>query len=281
MDGTGPVGEPVVAVTFESDLRTAYGAGVDAWAEDATILYGPLAHALVAQVPVDVAGRLVLDVGAGTGVVSRPLVDAGATVVAVDLTHGMLLRDRAHRPPSSAGDVLGLPFRTGTFDVSVAAFVLNHVHDPASALAELRRVAIPGGWIVANAFSVRDRLAVKEVIDAAVIRRGWSAPAWYRSLQEQTMPLVGTAEAMRASAVAAGLAAVRAEEHDVAIGIVDPDQLVRYRLGMPQFVPFLQSLDDHERRAVFRDALEEVRTVSPDGAAVAPAVVSLVARAPE
>jgi ubiquinone/menaquinone biosynthesis C-methylase UbiE len=271
----------VVGVTFEADLRAAYGAGVDAWADDASILYGPLAEALAAQVPVSLAGRLVLDAGAGTGVAARPLAEAGARVVAVDLTHAMLRRDRAHRPPSTAGDVLGLPFRDGTFDVSVAAFVLNHVHDPAAALAELRRVSIAGGWIVANAFSVRDRLAVKDAIDECVIRRGWSAPGWYRSLQDQTMPLVGSADAMHASAVAAGLTAVRAEEHDVPIGIVEPGQLARYRLGMPQFGPFLKSLDSAERQAVFREALEAVRTVSPDGAAVAPAVVSLVARVPE
>lgn len=271
----------MVVVTFGTALRTAYGAGVDAWADDASILYGPLAKALVDQIPVDVADRLVLDVGAGTGVASRCLVEAGAQVVGVDLTHAMLRRDRSTRPPSTAGDVLALPFRGRAVDVSVAAFVLNHVHDPSAALAELRRVSVAGGWIVANAFSVRDRLVVKDAIDDAVIRRGWSAPRWYRSLQEQTMPLVGTVDAMHASATAAGLTDVTAEERNVVIRNVSADELVRYRLGMPQFSQFLESLGAAERRDVFHEARQAVHSAQPEGAPVAPAVVTVVARVAE
>ena len=57
--------------------RQGYEGAASAWADGAELVYGPLADALLARAPA-LAGRVVLDVGAGTGAVSRRLVTAGS-----------------------------------------------------------------------------------------------------------------------------------------------------------------------------------------------------------
>jgi SAM-dependent methyltransferase len=50
----------------------------------------------------------------------------------------------------TAGDVRRLPFPDGSFDVAHAHQVLQHLADPAAALAEMRRVCRPGGLVAAR-----------------------------------------------------------------------------------------------------------------------------------
>jgi SAM-dependent methyltransferase len=49
-------------------------------------------------------------------------------------------------PGGVALDVTGLPFGDETFDAVVCNHVLEHVHDDAAAMGEIRRVLRPGGW---------------------------------------------------------------------------------------------------------------------------------------
>ncbi|SCG42667.1 class I SAM-dependent methyltransferase [Micromonospora humi] len=95
------------------------------------------------------AGRRVIDVGTGPGTVAAAALARGARVVAVDAEPGMLAA--ARRTATGAGLVGGalprLPFPDARFDAAVANFVLNHVGDPAAALAELRRLVRPGGRV--------------------------------------------------------------------------------------------------------------------------------------
>ena len=49
------------------------------------------------------------------------------------------------------GDAAALPFATGTFDFVLMIEVLQHLPDPARALAEARRVLAPGGVLVLTA----------------------------------------------------------------------------------------------------------------------------------
>ena len=41
-----------------------------------------------------------------------------------------------------------LPFADASFDLVIAAHVLEHLPEPVAALAEMRRVLRPGGWVV-------------------------------------------------------------------------------------------------------------------------------------
>lgn len=98
------------------------------------------------------AGALVLDVGAGTGDLSRELARQGAAHVAgVDFAPAMLLRARVKAGDEPAGvswllgDGLALPFRDETFDAVTNAFLLRNLADLSVGLAEMARVLKPGG----------------------------------------------------------------------------------------------------------------------------------------
>jgi 2-polyprenyl-6-hydroxyphenyl methylase/3-demethylubiquinone-9 3-methyltransferase len=96
----------------------------------------------------DLGGRLVLDAGCGGGLVARELAAAGAEVVGVDRSLGSLgVARRAVGSPfrPAQGRLERLPFASGSFDVVVAADVLEHLPDLPAAVAELARVLAPGG----------------------------------------------------------------------------------------------------------------------------------------
>ncbi|SBT42052.1 class I SAM-dependent methyltransferase [Micromonospora auratinigra] len=95
------------------------------------------------------AGRRLLDAGTGTGTVAAAALARGARVVAVDADAGMLAEARRTAPGARVQQAAlpRLPHPAGVFDAVVANFVLNHVADPAAALAELRRVIRPGGRV--------------------------------------------------------------------------------------------------------------------------------------
>lgn len=85
--------------------------------------------------------RSVLDLGAGTGRLARPLLDRGLNVTGVDLARRMLEVavgkgvDRV-----VVGDACYLPFRSATFDAVLAVRMMHLVEDVAILLAEARRV---------------------------------------------------------------------------------------------------------------------------------------------
>src|SRR5205085_6330443 len=89
-------------------------------------MYEPLARSLVAAAPVPLAGSLVLDLGAGTGVAGRAALAIGARrVVGADLSEGMLRHGRGETPVLA--DAVALPFRDCRFDAVPAACCLKHL----------------------------------------------------------------------------------------------------------------------------------------------------------
>ncbi len=100
-------------------------------------------------------GERVLDLAAGTGTSSVPFAAAGATVVPVDFSLGMLRVGRRRHPglPFVAGDGMRLPFADGVFDAATISFGLRNIHDRTRGLAELHRVLRPGGRLVVCEFS--------------------------------------------------------------------------------------------------------------------------------
>jgi hypothetical protein len=117
---------------------------------------------------------------------------------------------------------------------------------PSDGLAELIRVTRPGGAVLATVFSTASGSQARDQIDALAQEAGWQVPGWYADLKTNAIPVLGSAEAMRAAAEAAGLARVVVEERPVDVGVTTPAQLVRYRLGQPAFATWLDGIGPRE-----------------------------------
>ena len=88
-------------------------------------------------------GKLVLDLGAGPGTLSRVVARAGGVPVLADASRKML----ANAPEFDRVQCVfeGLPFRPGTFGAAVAAFSIRDARDLETALGEIREAVRPGG----------------------------------------------------------------------------------------------------------------------------------------
>ncbi len=96
-------------------------------------------------------GQLLLDVGCGPGAYHAALASAGARVVGVDASRGMLREVLAQAPTAAAAaqaDAQRLPLRNALFDRVMANHMLYHVPDQPAALRELRRVLKPSGRVI-------------------------------------------------------------------------------------------------------------------------------------
>ena len=118
---------------------------------------GNLLPAIEARVPL--AGARVVEVGAGTGRLTRLLVDAGADVRAFEREEPMLevAREHVRGARLELADARALPIADSVADVFVAGWVFGHLRlwmpdgwqaEIAAALEEARRVIVPGGHVV-------------------------------------------------------------------------------------------------------------------------------------
>lgn len=93
-------------------------------------------------------GRI-LDAGCGTGLNLRHL-PAGSVGIDINPRNIAILRRRLPDHEIVEGDIENLPFSSGSFGAVVCTEVLEHVPQPASAIAEIRRVLRPGGIVIGS-----------------------------------------------------------------------------------------------------------------------------------
>ena len=75
-----------------SHRAAAYDGVARSWAVGPSRVYDRLADAIVACYPESVVGQHVLDIGAGTGAISRAVIHAGGRCVGVDASDDMVER---------------------------------------------------------------------------------------------------------------------------------------------------------------------------------------------
>jgi ubiquinone/menaquinone biosynthesis C-methylase UbiE len=105
----------------------------------------------------------ILDIGCGTGAMSRKLSAYGAVVSADFSPLALDFSKRRGLTELCAADAMRLPFRDGAFDVIVALDILEHLPDDQAALAEFQRVLKPGGRVIATVPAYRSLWSAHDV----------------------------------------------------------------------------------------------------------------------
>jgi ubiquinone/menaquinone biosynthesis C-methylase UbiE len=159
---------------------------VEAWEEVATSDAFQRLRDRICELAEPAAEDRVVDLGAGTGLLTLALAPTVAEVVAVDISPGMLERLRARGEVDAVrnvvpmiADLRRLPLDDASATLVVSNYAFHHLDDAAKelALAEARRVLEPGGRLVVcdMMFSLslepRDRRLIAQKL-AALARRG-------------------------------------------------------------------------------------------------------------
>jgi ubiquinone/menaquinone biosynthesis C-methylase UbiE len=148
-------------------------------------------------------GKTVVDLGAGTGKLTRALADAGARVVAVEPLEEMrsMLERVVPEAQAVAGTAEDMPLDESSADAVTVAQAF-HWFDHELALAEIHRVLRPGGWLaliwntrdLADPFQKRldELLAAPRGGAPRQIERGWRATVdaspLFGELEERVFP---------------------------------------------------------------------------------------------
>jgi SAM-dependent methyltransferase len=120
-------------------------------------------------------GRRWLDIGCGTGALSRIILDRAApqAVLGIDPSEGFVAHARHlvsdGRAGFETGNAQALPVDDASFDVAAAGLVINFVPDMGKAAAEMRRVLRHGGTAAAYVWDYADAMQMmRHFWDAAV-----------------------------------------------------------------------------------------------------------------
>ena len=124
------------------------------------------------------AGRRVLDVGCGGGLLSESLARAGAQVTGIDLAPGMVEVARLH----AAEGGLASDYRVasaeelaqagpGQFDVVTCMEMLEHVPDPAAMTATLARLLAPGAALFVSTLNRNLKSFLLAIVGAEYVLR--------------------------------------------------------------------------------------------------------------
>lgn len=201
-----------------------------------------------------------LDLGAGTGEVTRRLAARVRSVTGVDLARRALAL--AHTAAGSGavylvqGDSEQLPFRAGSFSLIVASFAL-HVTLPRRSLPAMRRVLLSGGRLIIQEWGPADplHLALDDLLADYVSDAPPSALAALRAALADLPPLWGDAlqdvDDYAEWLGAAGFAVEHAAETaPVQIALPSAEIYLRLLLARPDRRAEVQALDAGRRVAL-------------------------------
>lgn len=165
-----------------------------------------------------------LDVGCGTGAFTELILDtvSPARVSAVDAAQAQVEYACRHpvgqRAEFQIADARSLPFSDDTFDVVVAALVLNFIIGQSQALAEMCRVGRPGATIAACVWDY-----ASDRSPGSLLRTG------LRAIDIELEEVPGTADcgldALRSLFERAGLHEIATRTIDVALSFASFDEL--------------------------------------------------------
>jgi len=139
-------------------------------------------------------GWVVLEVAAGTGVITLRMAAKAKKVYAVDITPEMIARAGQKANAQGIGniafsvdDAYALPFSDGMFDAAVCANALHNMRQPGRALSEMRRVLKPRGLLITPTLCHGQNLK-SQVISRLMALTGF--PAYQRFTQARLARLI-------------------------------------------------------------------------------------------
>ena len=120
----------------------------------------------------------VLDVGCGGGILSEAMARSGARVIGIDLSQAVLDVAELHALEGKlaieyraiAAEELAAA-RPGSFDLVTCMEMLEHVPDPAKALAALASLVKPGGHVIVSTLNRKPLAFALAIIGAEYIAR--------------------------------------------------------------------------------------------------------------
>jgi len=212
-------------------------------------------------------GMRILDLACGPGNLASRLaamVAPGGEVVGVDLAAGMIERARARGIPNARFEVMDiedLGFAPASFDAAACGHGLQFVPHLDRALAEARRVLVPGGPLAASVPVGSPSQAVQDLLDSVVNRMLPPAP---RAVdQDATRKTLADPAAFAEAARRAGFATASVEAVEENVVWDSAEQLVAMFAGWWDCAARLDSLDADQRRRFIAEATEVLRRDHP------------------
>jgi len=189
-------------------------------------------------------GERVLDVGCGTGVLTRALYDAGLQVSGMDISASMLeqleQQLESRKIDLRVGDIFNIPFEDGTFDGLASRWVLPHFPDWPRAVAEMGCKVKPGGYVFFDFCNSRNVDLSREVGPLDTKSFGYC-----HDLQDKEnrayFYAVATRNELEAAAASAGLTLVEVRPS----GFFVNNAAIAAALGGPGYTTYKDALKDY------------------------------------
>lgn len=220
-------------------------------------------------------GRAWIDVGCGTGAVTRTILANGNPnqVVSVDQSEAFLQFAQAatgdERVSFRQGNARQLPVDADAFDAAISGLVLNFIPEPVWMVREMERVVRPGGVVALYVWDYAGEMQMMRHFWSAAVETDPAAA----DLDEGKRFPIANLTALRSLFEETGLQQIVTDVIDISTTFADFDAFWHpFLLGQGPAPTYVQSLTDAARQEL-REAVRRRLPIQPDG------TISMIARA--